>query len=628
MGLEAGLRDLALVAESAGRHLAPVPLVESLVATRLLGAHDAVVAGVDDATLATIALQPGGRLVPAGAVADVVVALDGEELVAVRSRPPGGAPANLGSAPVADRDLDAGARTVLARGDDAQQRFTRALDEWRVLTAAALVGLAQGALDVGVAYAKERRQFGVPIGSFQAVQHRLADVATAVDGARLVTYEAARSAEPVLTSMAFVFAAEAAEEAAAASLHVHGGYGFTLEYDVQLFFRRAKAWALAAGDPRRERLRIADLGFVRAEPPDPRRDEVRAFLAEHLTGEAVERVHATGTVHDWALHRALAAKGWLKGQGRDRVLVDELTRAGAPMDGAGTSVLVARTLELVGTAAQRAEVVPRIYGGEILVCLGYTEPDSGSDVAAAKTRARRDGDEWVVNGQKMFTTLAHESAYVFLLTRTGAAPAKHRGLTMFLVPMDSPGIEVRAMHTLGGERTNVTFYNDVRVPDSARVGEVDGGWDVMAVALAFERQPAANGETRRLLERTLAWARQTGTIEDPIARDRLARVAVDIEVGRLLGDRLASLAMQGELPVVEGSMAKLFTSEAFQRAASDLLDLTGAEGALQHGEPGAPVDGWVEHAYRHAPVTTIYAGVSEIQRSIIAERGLGLPRSR
>ena len=135
MGLVAGLVDLAVVAEVAGRHLAPVPLVESLVATRVVG--------VDAGTLATIALRPGGRLVPAGAVADVVVALDGDELVAVRSRPPGAAPANLGSAPVADRDLSAGERTVLARGAEAHERFERALDEWRVLTAAALVGLAR-----------------------------------------------------------------------------------------------------------------------------------------------------------------------------------------------------------------------------------------------------------------------------------------------------------------------------------------------------------------------------------------------------------------------------------------------------------------------------------------------------
>jgi alkylation response protein AidB-like acyl-CoA dehydrogenase len=148
------------------------------------------------------------------------------------------------------------------------------------------------------------------------------------------------------------------------------------------------------------------------------------------------------------------------------------------------------------------------------------------------------------------------------------------------------------------------------------------------VALAFERQPAANGETRRLFERALGWARESGEIDDPVARDRLARVAIDVEVGRLLGERLASRAGQRELPIVEGSMAKLFTSEAFQRAASDLLDLLGAEGVLQHDAPDAPAEGWVEHAHRHAAVMTIYAGASEIQRSIIAERGLGLPRSR
>ena len=200
MGLEAGLVDLAVVAEAAGRHLAPVPIVEALVATRVLG--------VDAGTVATIALRPGARLVPAGAVADVVVALDGDELVAVRSRPPGAAPANLGSAPVADRDLDSGERTVVARGPEAHERFERALDEWRVLTAAALVGLAQGALDIGVAYVKERHQFGVPIGSFQSVQHRLADVATAVDGAACSRTRRRDRPSPCACRMAFVFCAD------------------------------------------------------------------------------------------------------------------------------------------------------------------------------------------------------------------------------------------------------------------------------------------------------------------------------------------------------------------------------------------------------------------------------------
>ena len=376
------------------------------------------------------------------------------------------------------------------------------------------------------------------------------------------------------------------------------------------------------------------------------RAEVRGFLAEHLTDEVIERAHATGTVHDWGFHRALAERGWLAaswsvesgGQGRDPfevlVLHEEMARAGAPVDGWGTSELVANTLRVAGTDAQRGDVVPRVLRGEILICLGYSEPDSGSDVAAAKTRAVRDGDEWVIDGQKMFTTLAHESAFVFLLTRTNTEVPKHRGLTMFLVPMDTPGIEVRPIHTVGGERTNITFYNGVRVPDSARVGEVDGGWEVMKVALAFERQAGGQGETVRLLERAVQWARTApGADGEPLladgsVRERLARIAVGSEVGKLLRYRLAWTSARGELPIVEGSMAKLFCSESFQRAASELVDLAGTEGVLGHGADAAPADGWFEHAHRHAAVMTIYGGTSEIQRSIIAERGLGLPRSR
>jgi hypothetical protein len=199
---------------------------------------------------------------------------------------------------------------------------------------------------------------------------------------------------------------------------------------------------------------------------------------------------------------------------------------------------------------------------------------------------------------------------------------------MFLVPLDAPGVEVRPIHTLGGERTNVSFYSDVRIPDSTRVGDVNGGWQVMTVALAFERNPTANGEAIRMFERVGGWARATGAARDPWVRERLARVAVDNEVGRLLAYRMAWVTASGELPIVEGSMAKLFATEAFQRASGDLLDLLGPEGLLQHGERDAAAEGWVEHAFRHAVVTTIYAGSSEIQRSIIAERGLGLPRAR
>jgi alkylation response protein AidB-like acyl-CoA dehydrogenase len=643
----ATLSDLAVATREFGRALAPIPVVESLVASRLLGRVGEP--GGERPDLPTVALQPAVdglvRLVAAGAVADAVVGLDGDTLVLATDGPAESPPPNAARAPLATWSV--GESTVLARGAGAIAQHTRAVDDWRVLTAAALVGLAQRAVELGVDYAKVRHQFGVPIGSFQAIQHRLADVATAVDAADLLVAHAAREdpTDPALAAAAFLAATRAARDAAATSLHVHGGYGFMLEYDIQLYFRRATAWPLALGDPASQLAHLGDLlartGWTLAEPPpSPFRDEVRAALAEAGTDAAIARAAATGTVHDWAFHRQLAdrglvAAGWAEewgGQGRDDrevlALWEELERAGAPVDGWGVSELVARTLAVAGTDEQRRRIVPAVLRGEILICLGYSEPDSGSDVAAATTRAEPDGDQWVINGQKMFTTLAHEASYVFLLTRTNPAVPKHRGLTMFLVPMTTPGIEVTPIFTLSGERTNITYYTDVRVPDECRVGEVDGGWDVMGVALAFERRPTMVGELDRLLREYLDWARrQPGLLERPVVRARVADAFIDLEAGRRLSERMAAMTAGDDLPIVEGSMAKLWSSEALVRAAASLVDSLGVDGVLTPDAGDAPAGGAVEHMLRHAQVTTIRAGTSEIQRTIIAERGLGLPRA-
>ena len=644
----ATLADLTVIAEEAGRALAPIPVVESVVAARLLdrlGAAGSVPAGA----LVTVAVRPAldgvASLVPAGAVADAVVALDGERLVLTHGNRGDLVTPTLAAAPLATWTITPAA-VPLAVGAAAHAEFERAGDEWRLLTGAALVGLARRALELGVDYATARHQFGVPIGSFQAIQHRLADVATLVAAAGLLVGDAA-TADPTSSSAvcrAYLAATRAARAAAGASLHVHGGYGFMVEYDVQLFFRRAAAWPLVLGDPASERARLADLlaadGWVPPEPPPSAfRSQVRELVADACTPAVLDGVEASGTVHDWSLHRRLAdagflAAGWPADWGgqadpaAEGVLWDELERVGAPTDGWGTSDLVARTLALVGRDDQRDEVVPRVLAGEILICLGYSEPDSGSDVAAATTRAERDGDDWVINGQKMFTTLAHEAAYVFLLTRTNPDVPKHRGLTMFLVPMDTPGIEITPVWTLSRERTNITYYSDVRVSDAARVGEIDRGWDVMRVALTFERNPTMIAELDRVLRRFVDWATtQPAVLDRPSVRARLADVSVDLEAGRALGAEMAARSARGELPVVEGSMAKLFSSEALVRSCAALLDVLGADGLLARGAPDAPAHGELEAMYRHAQVTTIRAGTSEIQRGIIAERGLGLPRA-
>jgi len=378
---------------------------------------------------------------------------------------------------------------------------------------------------------------------------------------------------------------------------------------------------------------------------DAFRELVREFVDEHLTDEIRERVHETGTVHDWDFHRALGERGWIAaswpveygGQGRSpfelTAMREELRLAGAPTDGLANTLIVARTIHHLGSPELKEELLPRVLAGEMIFALGYSEPDAGSDAAAAKTRAVRDGDEWVITGQKMFTTLAHEAAYVFLLARTDTEVPKHQGLTMFLVPLDAPGVEITPVHTLGGERTNVTYYTDVRVPDRLRVGDVDNGWEVANVALAFERGGMGLTESDRMWRQTVAWAAETErdgapVIDDPIVRDRLARVAIDNEVAKLLAYRVSWVVASGGVPSIEGSMHKLFHAERFQTAVAELLDMLGPEGVLAHGDDDAPVAGWVEHQYRHAPVTTIYGGTSEVMRNIIAQRGLGLPRAR
>ena len=272
--------DLALVAEQYGRRLAPVPFVECAAAGAILAAADAtdLLDGVaDGSTLPTLALSPprDGRLplVPAGAVAEIVVALDGDRLIALR-REPGPRPRpyvaaspNFGSSPLADWSLTDGERIELAAGPRAVQLYQDGVSQWKLLTGAALGGLRASALELGVSYVKARKAFGVIIGSFQAIQHRLADLVVAGDGAQLLMYEAAwawDTGQPeaaALASMAFLFAADCAFRTCRECLQFHGGYGFTLEYDIQLYFRRAKAWPLALGDSRREYQRLADLVY-------------------------------------------------------------------------------------------------------------------------------------------------------------------------------------------------------------------------------------------------------------------------------------------------------------------------------------------------------------------------------
>jgi len=388
------------------------------------------------------------------------------------------------------------------------------------------------------------------------------------------------------------------------------------------------------------------MDFRLGESSEAFRAEAKAFLDEHFTEDVERMMHETGIHHSWDLHRALADQGLLApswpeefgGQGKGHLEMiafhEEFQRAGAPTYGQGTTAMVLGIILALGSDELKKMIIPPALRGEFIVSLGFTEPESGSDVAAAQTRAVRDGDEWVINGQKMFTTSAQDAKYVFMLTRTNPDAPKHRGLTTFLVPIDGGGVEVQPVQTISGERTNITFYSDVRIPDVMRIGEVDKGWDVMGLGLTLERSGAHDGHTIRLQRAMEAWATTPNEIDGTLPADdertlaKLGRMAAEAEVTTLLARRSAWVADQGGRPGVEGSMAKLFSSEALLRQSRDFVNLMGPDGIRSFGDPTAPAKGEAEYALRFALGTTTYGGTSEIQRDIVARNGLGLPRAR
>jgi 3-oxocholest-4-en-26-oyl-CoA dehydrogenase alpha subunit len=368
------------------------------------------------------------------------------------------------------------------------------------------------------------------------------------------------------------------------------------------------------------------------------RRQIKQILAAHGFTDDAERPARTG-LHDCrVLNQALAADGLIQravpGLGTGDpielwVLFNELEKAGAPYDPLAITVLVAAVVNQVGTDWQKDQMLPGIVAGEALACLGYSEPDAGSDIASVSTRAVRDGDQWVINGAKMFTSMAHDAQWVLLLTRTNQDVAKHKGLTMFVVPMDSPGIGVEPVLTMSDDRTNATFYTDVILDHRWLLGEVDGGWQVMKVALAFER--GVMGGTNPavpLLRRLRALEGGARLLAEPLGRQKAARVAIDNQVAALLTQRAAWIAASGGLPAVEGSMTKVFATEAYLKATAWFQQLAGVSGLLELDETGAAAGGWIDHDARHAPLLTIAGGTSEINRNNIAEHGLGLPRTR
>jgi 3-oxocholest-4-en-26-oyl-CoA dehydrogenase alpha subunit len=373
--------------------------------------------------------------------------------------------------------------------------------------------------------------------------------------------------------------------------------------------------------------------------------QVRDFIQEHLTPqlrEEVERLHWSIGPLGKRFVRLMGQQGWLGvgwpreygGQGRGAIeqwlFLEEIDLENLPTGGLTLSS-AGPTLMRVGSEEQKREYLPGILSGEIEFAIGYTEPDAGSDLAALRTQAIREGDSYVINGRKIYTSAAHHSTHIWLLARTEPDAPRHRGLSILIVPIDAPGVTIRPLRTLGGERSNEVFFDAVRIAAGNLVGEENQGWQYVTMALDLERL-IPHARTQRQLQHLVNYAKQTVVDGRPLSkhpqvRIALARLAVEVEAVRLSSLRSAWMIECGRAPNVEASILKIFISEVSEHIALAAQNIMGPYAAVRTEDPLAAVEGRMENLYRRFPLFKFAGGTNEVMRNIVAQRGLGMPRS-
>ncbi|WP_315828352.1 MULTISPECIES: acyl-CoA dehydrogenase [unclassified Bradyrhizobium] len=687
---EGGLREIVLVQEEAGRASCRAPLADAalinLMQLRARGdAHalsslvddlrsgDAVVAvsfaGFDHEGAAGWAKMEAGRLIAdlgfvesADIVTHLAIFVPGPALAIINTSEGVAAEPSpmMGKAGWWRVRIDA-VPVVLVPSTAAEVRDL--LTVAAVAETARAFGAAQRAFEQAVAYAGERRQFGQPIGRFQAIQHKLANCHIALRAVQLTIANAA--AQYDLEAAQWRWFAAAALATAGGSLrqvsletqHAFGAIGYSEEHEAPRHFRQVHVSMLRHGGQRPPAERLASHfldgdGKIRFPDYDlgpagnAFRREVRAWLDAYWSGERRarhEQLSFREREYDREFARALGMTGWIglnwpkrfggqeRGAFEQIAFMEEMEHAEAPRAGAPVQ---AAMLQVYGTPEQQQRYLPEILRGEAIYGMGYSEPQAGSDLASLKTRAVRDGEHYVINGQKIWTT-TYWGEYMLLATRTDPnATPPHAGITMFIVPMTTPGIAIRPSETMyGGTFANI-FYDDVRVPAENRIGAEGEGWKVLTGALATERGFIGGGIVLKvahmfeLLCEHLRTAKRHGIPmrHDPLVRARIGALAAEIEAGRRMMVYCAEQVDKGETPPDEAAVSKVYSGELMERFGETALDLLGPEALLSEHSPGAVLRGRIEQMLRHSLMWVISIGTNEIQRSLIAQRGLGLPR--
>ena len=531
--------------------------------------------------------------------------------------------------------------------DAAWPAVERMRDLATVALAAEQAGGAARVLEMAVDYAKTRVQFGRPIGSFQAVKHLCADLLVEVESLTSAARYAAGAADtgdpalPEVAALARFACADGYVKVAADNIQIHGGIGFTWEHPAHLYLRRARTDAYLLGTPAAARERYLTLTDT-AKPPVKAAEEtetddgdvareVRDWLAANWD-PALPQTEWTARVVESGWSAPRWPKEWF-GRGLSdadaRVVEREFRAAGVPGAGQDRFNLYANTVLAYGSDDVKRRFLGPMLRGEIAMCLLYSEPGAGSDLAGLRTRADRDGDRWVVNGQKVWTSGAATADYGMLVARTNWDVPKHRGISFFLFPMKQDGVEVRPLHQITGEsHFNEVFITDAAVPHANLLGEVDAGWGVLQTALAYERSVmgdlARAGRSSGASDSDLMdLAREVGRAEDPVLRRRIAYVYALRALNRWNAQRAKAELARGTSSSIM-SIGKLAMSRILHEAAKARTEIIGPESVLDG--PDHPRADETNFLAFNAYFTSIGGGTDQIQRNIIGERILGLPK--
>ncbi|CAA0093419.1 Acyl-CoA dehydrogenase FadE34 [Zhongshania aliphaticivorans] len=708
-GVETGYKSLCLVAQSLGKHAAAIPfsstvylVTEALVqfgseeqkshwlpklaSGELIGAF-AVAETLEQVTVSSISCSVSGDVlngtklaVADGGIADIAIVLAkgeaGPAMFIVELSDNGFERKNVSTidpakntATVTFNNAKAELLGVDGQGwDQLQQVYDRAA----VLFAFEQIGGAQSALDMAVEYAKERYAFGRPIGSFQALKHIMADMYTALRLAESNCFEAAEvlatgSADlPLVAATARVSATKAYQLCTKDNIQVHGGMGFTWEFDCHIYYRRSNYQTLELGGLSVWEGKLVDLIAAQggdvdsaavpndSSPEDSAfRKEVRAWLAEnapthlapHLKKSVFGKANTGGediVEVSKAWQRKKAEGGWAammwpqeyggRGAtpmqsiiwGQEEGVYSQLS--GLFIIGLG---MCGPTMIAYASEGQKKRYLPKLASGEEVWCQLFSEPGSGSDLAGLRTKAVKDGDEWVVNGQKIWTSGAQHSDYGILITRTDPTVAKHKGLTMFFVDMRSAGVDVRPIKQInGGSSFNEVYFEDVRIPDAQRLGEVGDGWRVALTTLMNERMaigglmPTGLADFMELVNTLIL--ENDKAIARPDVKARLADYYSKVSGLKNAGIRSINLVAKGGMPGPENSISKLVAGELMQDLTKYAMDMQGFAAVIDDAdiaEGGARFQAML----MRSPALRIEGGTDQILRNIISERVLGLP---